>query len=484
MDHYKLIHLQRVSQYSIQMLLTCISDVKFKQTNCFDTTYLIKKILSEVAKNPFLYPKISKIGCIGQSCDSSGEKACEKNLSCAQFMCANCDNMNFACCETCKLCIKCTLKNDSLNDWHQLFKRVKDMPNVNMSGTYCPILVLRLSIILLRIFRNFMSHLTDGKCQKIEEKEIKEYYPCPHFIPKFCKSWEDIHKTFKFAIEQVLRYLQNKKSITQEEMTFLQKHMKNVIEAKQHSAVFEESIMMEKINTIIGQNKEILSHVKKSIIIDVRFEFDKPTEFSLENSKDYDQGFRNGCEKYFKEKPDKYITNLKGNQPPICEKSFVITFKIKSDDMNLKDYEFYNNPNGRTRALCEKIKEELKKTLTKDVKSTLISTDLGSIIISVAINKKSNEEWNKDEIIEIEENMRQFSGGFKFTGDLSKCTITFKIQRPASRNTFSLAFQLNAFSEEMAACFDNIDEDKFKECLQKEMSRLNNENVTITGINE
>ena len=61
--------------------------------------------------------------------------------------------------------------------------------------------------------------------------------------------------------------------------------------------------------------------------------------------------------------------------------------------------------------------------------------------------------------------------------------MTFKIQRPA-RNTFSLAFQLNAFSEEMAACFDNIDEDKFKECLQKEMSRLKNKNVTISGISE
>ena len=68
--------------------------------------------------------------------------------------------------------------------------------------------------------------------------------------------------------------------------------------------------------------------------------------------------------------------------------------------MNLKDYEFYNDPNGKTRALWEKIKEELKKTLPEYVEITLQNWK------SVAINKESNEDG-------IEEKIRQFAEGFK-----------------------------------------------------------------------
>ena len=87
-------------------------------------------------------------------------------------------------------------------------------------------------------------------------------------------------------------------------------------------------------------------------------------------------------------------------------------------------------------------------------------------------------------MIEIEGKMRKFAEGFKLYGDLSKCTMTFKSERPARKNTFSLVFQLDAFSEEMATCFDNIDENKFKDCLQEEMLILNNKSVTITGMNK
>ena len=72
---------------------------------------------------------------------------------------------------------------------------------------------------------------------------------------------------------------------------------------------------------------------------------------------------------------------------------------------------------------------------------------------------------------------------FEFIDFLPKCKMTYESKRPARKNTFVLTFQLDAFSEEMATRFDNIEEDKFKDCLQEEMSK-NKENVTITGINE
>ena len=127
--------------------------------------------------------------------------------------------------------------------------------------------------------------------------------------------------------------------------------------------------------------------------MDVEFKFDEPTEFDLMYSEKFYQGFKNGCEKYFKEKSDKYIANLIGRLSE--SEKFVLTFKIESDDMNFKDYEFFD-PNGKTRALWEKIKEELKKTLPEYVEITLKNW------MSVAINKESNEDG-------IEEKIRQFA---------------------------------------------------------------------------
>ena len=87
----------------------------------------------------------------------------------------------------------------------------------------------------------------------------------------------------------------------------------------------------------------------------------------------------------------------------------------------------------------------------------------GSINIIVTIERASNEEWSKEEIIEIEEQMTKFAEHFEFTGYLSKCKMTFKSERPARKSTFGLDFQLNVFSEKMTTHFNHITRE---ECLK------------------
>ena len=79
--------------------------------------------------------------------------------------------------------------------------------------------------------------------------------------------------------------------------------------------------------------------------------------------------------------------------------------------------------------------------------------------------------------------MTKFAEHFEFTGYLSKCKMTFKSERPARKSTFSLAFQLNVFSEEMATHFNNIDEEMFKAFLQNEMYNVEDK-VTVEGMND
>ena len=198
-------------------------------------------------------------------------------------------------------------------------------------------------------------------------------------------------------------------------------------------------------------------------------------------TKNCNKGFKNGCEKYFQKKPDMATTNFYHDR-----KRSMIILEVDTESIDFRHYPHCDNSKEKLDALWERIEKELEKELKKAFKGQIVhihriscSEKSQTIIIDFVTRKESKEEWNKDEI--IEEKMRLFAQGFKFTGDLSIYTI-FKIR--SRRNTLSLDFQLNAFSEEMAACFDNIDEDKFKECLQKEMSRLKNENVTIKGINE
>ena len=119
-------------------------------------------------------------------------------------MCEDCTNMVKVCCKSCKLCTKCTLESLKLEGCHELITK---LVNGEPVGDVCEILLLRLSVILLGIFKNFDNNLTDAECKEID----KGNFMTSRFrMPTFCNSWAVIQKTFQFAITQVLDYLKDK----------------------------------------------------------------------------------------------------------------------------------------------------------------------------------------------------------------------------------------------------------------------------------
>ena len=167
-----------------------------------------------------------KKNCISPKISSK----CKKSP--CQFMCGDCENMIRACCETCNLCTNCALTNLNLKNCHELISK---LVNGEQIGDVCEILRLRLSIILLRTFRNFRSHLTNAYFEEIDKvgltKEIREKFD----IPPFCNSLASMYSTFKFADEQILDYLNENNIISEEEITSHKESIDEVVKATRHS---------------------------------------------------------------------------------------------------------------------------------------------------------------------------------------------------------------------------------------------------------
>ena len=445
----------------------------------------VADILLKIKSYPVSYPKNrASINCLGH-CSTSSLTIPKCQQPC-HLMCGDCVNMKYVCCDSCKLCFNCTLRNLNLKDWHELISKLVDGERIDV----CEITVLRLSIILIKMFRNLMSHLTTKECKEIDNGTIKD----PR-LSSFCKSWSDIESVYHFAIEQVLRYLKREdEDFSNMEMEKHMEYMRNVQIATKHTHL---DIYTDKISNYLELERFCLNRVEEivdrlltlhSIKIIVKLLFNEPTdEFDLEDSSEYNKCFKNAAESHFGE--GMVTSKLEGieNQTAQTDQnctSFPLTFKIKSD-YDLNDYANYNDPNKKAEELWQKLKAELLNKFPTIKSCKLKFWGEGSIIISVTINKAYDEEWSKEEVIEIEENMKKFAEEFEFNGDLCKFNMTFESKRSTFKRELStsqsLLYQLNAFSEEITAKFDKIDEEKFMTCLQEEMSKVKKK-TTVTGM--
>ena len=376
--------------------------------------------------------------------------------------------------------MNCTLANLSMKDWHEL---VSKLLNGEQIGHICDIMLLRLAIILIKTFRNFMSHLTTEICLEIDSGIITD----PK-IPPFCRSWINIQDLFEFAIDQVLRYLRKEdEDFSHMKLESQREFMRNVATAPEYTNL---DIYEEKISKFSQLEKFSFNAIERklasimSIKVKVEFLFDEPTEFDLENSEELNDIFKNAIESHLGEGVTAKLTGRE-TQDSSNSTFFPLTFKVNSAETDLKDYANYFNPNQKPKELWKILKAVLYKELPIVKEISLQSWDEGSIIISVAINKESNKDWSEDEMDEIEKTMTRFAEEFKFTGDLSHLTMTFKSKRDTFKKELPtsqrLIYRLNAFSEEMAAKFDKIDEEKLQDCLQVEMSNVK-EKVKVTGM--
>ena len=226
LERRKLNILERMCQYSLQKLLLFFSVKEYREAIKLDTTKLIKELLND-ENFQISYPKQRVEKCKNKN--HPKQSTTPKCLPPAcKFTCGNCANIVQACCKTCQSCTNCTLKKLGIKDWNELYIKLVNGDQIN--GDICEILLLRFSLILLIIFRNFTFHLTDAKCKDIEEGSIEDSE-----ISLFCKSWTDIQKTFKFSIEQVFKFLKDKNIISEKKMKFHKEFMEKMITAKQHS---------------------------------------------------------------------------------------------------------------------------------------------------------------------------------------------------------------------------------------------------------
>ena len=459
-----------------------------------DTPALVGLLL-RIKTYPVSYPKnrasvtCSKHGSSGQvNVQKCSQQPC-------QFMCDGyCANTTYICCEeeTCRMCLNCTLENLDLKDWQELVKKlVLDEQRI---GNVCQMLLLRLSIVLIKIFRNFMCHLTTERCKEIDKgiinKDIK--------IPSFCRSWSNIQDVFQFAIEQVLGYLKWKyqEFFSNREFDQQMEFMRNITTATQQTNLDKYD---RKIHAYLKLEQFRLEHslapTNKSIKVLVKFEFkDSFKEFDLTQSDKFDEAFKNATESYFQAiqiGTNNVTAQLEGEQ---CEeysqdhKSFRLAFLIQSkpyvSGVDLTDYKKYCN-NQKAKELWGSLEEELKEVSPPNTTITLKSWGKGSVIINVTLSKTTNEDWREDEIIDIEEEMKILANRFNLDGDLSQCTMTFKSRRKTLKDRLptcnNLVFRLDAFSKEMVKELENFDKKRFIVYLQENVSCLEEE-VTVRGI--
>ena len=354
-------------------------------------------LLMKVKSYPVSYPKNrASITCSGSHSSTLSLNIAKCQQPC-HFMCEDlCVNMKYVCCDSCKICLKCLLTDLKLKNWHELiFKLVQG----ERLGDICEMLLVRSSIILIKVFRNFMSHLTPGKCQEIDSGIISE----PQ-LSEFCKSWSDMQNVFEFAIEQILKYLKNEdEDFSHRDMAKHMEFMRFVTTATWHTDldIYSEAtskfLQLEKFSFQRVEEKIEQLLAVKSIKVVVEYIFDKPTKFDMKNSIEYNECFKNAIECYFGRKnlTDQAMVTaeLEGeltlNNDP---KSFTLTFRIESqtcsgrNNVNLNDYVKFYHDNKKAKLLWESLEKTLEAK-NPGINFSLKSWLKGSIIIGVAITK-------------------------------------------------------------------------------------------------
>ena len=408
-------------------------------------------------------------------------KCCESNSTCSH-PCKNCTqdtleclNFRYVCCKTCGVCMKCVLKKYKLTHWHELLQKLVNGELI----TVCEIFLLRLSISIIRNFRNLMSHLTTEKCTQMDNGTFTDSK-----IPSFCTSWEKLRDVFKFSIKNLLNYLVSEKTIEDMEFREHNEYLREVtISAKRHTDLdiyrnrinryleleqFSINRIEEKMDNIninlksVAENQKSLA--EKSLKVDVKYKSKVPIEFDLEDCTEENQEnpICKLIEEFTKTVIRYFITQVSvifvgAENQSVDQKVHTLKFKItsKSEGMNFIDYENYRG-NDKAKNLWKRLKEELEKDLPEGTKLRLKLWDVSSIIIIATIRKASDQEWMEEEISEIDKKISDFSKKFDtyFIGELSRCVMAFE----SERNIFSsqsLVFRINDINIDAVEKLDN-----------------------------
>ena len=267
----------------------------------FLDTSSLTKILLQIETYPVSYPiNRTDVTCKGQYHSSRLKKncccvdqSCESSSECLHPNCGSddrdCSKINYVCCYECRLCMKCTLVILGVLTWHELVGKIVGGERIAV----CDILLLRLSISIIKSFRNFIFHSTPDECRAIDNGTISDSK-----ISQYCKSWVDIQDHFQFAIEQVLIYLKSEDEyLTHTEMKQHMEYMRSVTTATRHSDL--DAYTKNTTKYWLVEQFSLNKMAKTSLKIVVEFKLKKYINFSLKNSKPFYDSFQKGMREYF-----------------------------------------------------------------------------------------------------------------------------------------------------------------------------------------
>ena len=370
-------------------------------------------------------PQCGREECRGRCCVT--KKKCSHKCSNCPVWANDCKENKYQCCKTCP-CLGCVLKTPGLNSWHQLYKSLVN-PSPLLHNV-CPLLMLRLSVSVISIFRNITMHLTIPLCQDMDNGTFFD----PNALA-YCNSWKSIKDTVWLAVKTLLTYLKNCKHITeldykehsetllsmcgasnQHEIAIFSNKIQNFLQIE-HATNFNESlyrlkVKIDEIQTNVAENKQMSESIKtaieeKILKIEASFTFKDNIDFHLAcpEAQEIKTAFRNICRGYFDKETESFMTGFKPESLTRREaKSVLVNFKITSSRRSLKEYR--DSDSLRSKALWNSLETILKNKFPQ-AQSRLYSWDYGSILIQVGLWKNDESNWSRLEIEEISLKMHQ-----------------------------------------------------------------------------
>ena len=346
------------------------------------------------------------------------------------------------------------MKTYGFNSWHELYENLVQNQTSSLSNNSCSVLLLRLSVSIISIFRNIAMHLTVLTCQNMDNGTFFD----PN-APAYCTSWKNIKETVWLAVKTLLTYLKNCQHITELEYTEHSEALRSMCGASNQESInayggsikqfadieqfstvtdrlmtsqFSLDLVHKKVNRIDETAREIERNFeKKTLKITSKFTLGEivtePCDLDSPKADELRVAFETSAKRLF---GDTAVTNLtlydsvQSYNPPAD--TIEITFEITSaDERFLRDYLFY--PKGQSRRLWAEIKRALEQKFTGAQIKGPKGWGSGSIIIQVILSKEG--KWSEMELDYVDSSLVTFEKFVERYLPRTKCSCK-RVQQP------------------------------------------------------
>ncbi|XP_066933823.1 uncharacterized protein [Clytia hemisphaerica] len=408
--------------------------------NCTNAQNHLNKCC-QMCNNKHPCPQCGREKCQGKCCVTK-KYHCSHPCNHCQTTTDDCNENKYQCCSI-HLCLGCVLKTQQYDSWHQLIKAHVD--ETQQVHNVCPVLLLRLSISIISIFRNITMHLTIPRCQSMDNGTFSD----PN-APAYCTTWKYIKDTLLFAVKNLLSFLKNSQYFTED----FSEMLSSICDAKNEDSIViyksriqsfaelerdpENNFLLTTLkDSLVGLHeklKKIESAVKeKNLKIKCKVSLGgtvaKACDLDSPKAGELREAFKNSVNMYFGDDAKGNLTSydsISTNNLPAntIEIEFTIT---SSNEIFLRDYLYY--PEGQADLLWAEIKRMLQESLPGAQISGPKSWGPGSIIIKVLLLKEGNVNWTNWELKFVDHLLVTFEEGVEKYIHNVKC-VCKRVEQP------------------------------------------------------